>query len=92
MVVEAEMSLKGLKKSLAFNDDLLQCADTIAKVMQVIQWHSSFINCVYLEHGIEHLGIPISPLKKIDMYCNFVKTFCKEKMKQNSYICDTLSC
>ena len=53
MLEEApEVTLEELKKFLIFYRDLkplLQEADTITKVMLVVEEHSSFINCTYLK-------------------------------------------
>ena len=88
MVEKAHVSLDNLKEFLAYYDDLeapLQHANTIAKVMRVIQQHSSFINCVYLEYVVERFSITAAKMK-IDTYYKFVEKFCKKKLTQHSYM------
>ena len=86
-MVEDKVLLDDLKKIFDF-DELeipLQCADTIPKVMRVIQQHSSFINCFYLERVTARLGI-LAAKEEIDAYYNYVKTFCDERLKEHSYV------
>ena len=90
---EAELDLEDLKKFLNFYEELripLQQADTIAKIMQVIQQNSSFINCGYLKYVAKHFKLPAAA-EKIDAYCKFVEKFCEEKLTQHSYVTSFLA-
>ena len=92
-MVEAQVTLKDLKKLLTFYNDLetlLQEADTITKVMRVVQHHSSFINCIYLEDVAIHFKIP-GARKEIDDYEKFVEEFCHHKLTQHSYVTSFLA-
>ena len=67
IVEEAQVSLKDLKEFLTFYDmetPLLE-ADTIPKVMRVVQQESSFINCVYLKSVAEHFKLPAAKEKSL---------------------------
>ena len=93
MIEEAQVTLEDLKKLLTFNDNLealLQDAETITKVMRVVQQQSSFINCVYLEEIADHFKLPEAK-KEIDSYELFVDEFCQHKLTQHSYAASLLA-
>ena len=93
MIEEAQVTLEELKKLLTFNDSLeapLQDAGTITKVMRVVQQHSSFINCVYLEEIADHFKLA-GGKKEIDSYELFVDEFCQHKLIQHSYAASLLA-
>ena len=92
IIKEAQVTLDDLKKLLSFFDDLeipLQPADTIAKVMRVIQKHSSFVNCDYLKYIAEHFIIPAAK-NKIEAYYLFVENFCQYRISLHSYMTSLL--
>ena len=60
-------------------------AENVTKVMQVLQRHSSFINCSYLKHVAEHFSLP-EVTKEIDNYNKLVDDFCNSKIIQHSYM------
>ena len=63
----------------------LQGVETISKVMHVVQRHSSFINCSYLEHIAEEFELA-EVKKEIDNYNKLVDDFCNSKIIQHSYM------
>ena len=82
------VTLENLKELLAFYSELkgpLQAAETITSVMDIVQQHSSVINCSYLQHIAEHFNLP-DVSKEIDAYSNLVDEFCQQKITQHSYV------
>ena len=77
--------LKELLTSYSELEFSLQGVDTISKVMRVVQRHSSFINCSYLEHIAEEFELP-EVKKEIDDYYKLVDDFCNSKIIQHSYM------
>ena len=93
MINKAHVSLEDLKRLFTFNDDLeasMKDADTIAKVMRVVQQHSSFTNCIYLEEMADHFKIPGAD-KEIEAYEEFVDEFCEHTLTQHSYATSLLA-
>ena len=93
MVEEAQVSLEKLKKFLTFYDDLeapLKDADTVTKVMRVVQHCSSFINCSCLKDVAIHLKIA-GAREEIEAYEKFVEEFCQHKLIQHSYVTSFLA-
>ena len=87
MIKRAQVSIENLKRYLTFFPDLevdLQDADTIAKVMRVVQHHSSFTNTVLLERIVDHINIP-EARKEIDAYVDFIEEFCRKILPKHSY-------
>ena len=85
---KSHVSLKKLKTlltSIPILKSPLKGADTIDKVMQVVQQHSSFINCSYLEAITDRFSVPAAR-KEIDAYYNFVEEFCHHTLTQHSYV------
>ena len=84
-----EVTLEELKKLLIFYRDLrplLQDADTITKVMLVVEEHSSFTNCTYLKAVADNFLKAQEGQKKIDTYEEFVETFCQHTLREHSYV------
>ena len=85
---ESFVTLQKLKELLSFYPQLvmpIQSAESVTKVMQVIQQHSSFINCSYLKHVAEYFILP-EVTKEIDDYNKLVNNFCKNTIIQHSYM------
>ena len=77
-----------LKELLTSHPELelsLQDVETISQIMRVVQRHSSFINCFYLEHIAEHFKLT-KVKKEIDNYNKLVDDFCNRKIIQHSYM------
>ena len=97
IVKQAQVTLKDLKEFLSFYNDLetpLQNADTITKVMWVVQHKFSFINCVYFISIIicaKRFNISVAK-EKINAYYKSVEKFCQNKLTQHSYVCYPLPC
>ena len=53
--------------------------------MRVVQQHSSFINCTYLDKIADHFNIPEAK-RNIDAYQKFVEVFCEHKLPNHSYV------
>ena len=82
------VTLENLKELLAFYSELkgpLQAAETITSVMDIVQQHSSVINCSYLQHIAEHFNLP-DVGKEIEAYCKRVDEFCQQTIRQHSYV------
>ena len=77
--------LKELLTSYPEHEFSLQGVETISKVMHVVQRHSSFINCSYLEHIAEHFKLT-KVTKEIESYNKLVDDFCNNKIIQHSYM------
>ena len=85
---KSSVTLKELKELLSFYPQLVMLireAENVTEVMQVIQQHSSFINCSYLKHVAEYFNLP-EVTKEIDNYNKLVDTFCNSKIIQHSYM------
>ena len=89
IIFKSSVTLQELKQLLSFYPELaiqnIQNAENVVEVMQVIQQHSSFINCSYLEHVAEHFNLP-KVTKEINKYKKLVDDFCKKKIIQHSYM------
>ena len=82
------VTVQELKELLTSYPELefsIQGVETISKVMHVVQQHSSFINCSYLEHIAEEFELP-EVKKEIDDYYKLVDDFCNSKIIQHSYM------
>ena len=82
------VTVQELKELLTSYPELelsLHGVDTISKVMRVVQRHSSFINCSYLEHIAEEFKLP-EVKKEINDYNELVDDFCNSKIIQHSYM------
>ena len=93
MIEEAAVTIQRLKKRLTFFADLripLQDADTITDVMKIVQQHTSFTNCTYLETVVNCVNIPAAK-REIDAYYSFVEHFCQHKLQQHSYVASLLA-
>ena len=93
MIEEAQLSLDELKRFFTFNNELgppVQEASTITEVMQVVQQHSSYINCAYLKALAGYFNIPRA-MKEIDEYLVFVDEFCQHTLTQHSYVASFLT-
>ena len=86
-IINHKVSLKNLKIffSNVGMEIPLQCIDTITEVMRVVQQHSSFINCTYLEEMANYFDIPEAKMN-IDGYQTFVEEFCKHTLASHSYM------
>ena len=85
---KSSVTLQELKELLSFYPQLampIQDAVSITEVMQVLQRHSSFINCSYLKHVAEYFELP-EVTKEIDNYNKLVDNFCNSKIIQHSYM------
>ena len=88
IILKSSVTLQELKELLSFYPQLampIQDAESVTKVMQVIQQLSSFINCSYLEHVAEYFNLP-EVTKEIDKYKKLVDDFCNSKIIQHSYM------
>ena len=88
IILNSFVTLQKLKELLSFYPQLampIRNAESVVEVMQVIQQHSSFINCSYLEHVAEHFKLP-EVTKEIDNYNKLVDDFCNSKIIQHSYM------
>ena len=88
IILKSSVTLQDLKELLSFYPQLampIQAAESVTKVMQVIQQHSSFINCFYLEHVAEHFKLP-EVTKEVDNYNKLVDDFCNSKIIEHSYM------
>ena len=88
IILKSSVTLQKLKELLSFYPQLampIQNAKSFTKVMQVIQQHSSFINCSYLEHVAEYFKLP-EVKEEIDNYNKLVDDFCNSKIIQHSYM------
>ena len=82
------ITVQELKELLTSYPELelsLQGVETISEVMHVVQRHSSFINCSYLEHIAEEFQLP-NVTREIDNYNKLVDDFCNNKIIQHSYM------
>ena len=79
------LELKELLTSYPELELSLQGVETISQIMHVVQRHSSFINCFYLEHIAEEFNFP-EVKKEIDDYNKLVDDFCNSKIIQHSYM------
>ena len=82
------VTVQELKELLTSYPELefsLQGVGTISQIMHVVQRHSSFINCFYLEHIAEEFKLP-EVKKEIDNYNKLVDDFCNSKIIQHSYM------
>ena len=88
IILKSSVTLQELKELLSFYPQLampIQDAENVTKVMQVIQQHSSFINCSYLEHVAEYFNLP-EVTKEVNKYKKLVDDFCNNKLIQHSYM------
>ena len=84
----SSVTLQELKELLSFYPQLampIREAESVTEVMQVVQQHSSFINCSYLKHVAEHFELS-EVTRKIDNYNKLVDDFCNSKIIQHSYM------
>ena len=82
------ITVQELKELLTSYPELelsLQGIETISEVMHVVQRHSSFINCSYLEHIAEEFQLP-EVTREINNYNKLVDDFCNNKIIQHSYM------
>ena len=85
---KSSVTLQELKELLSFYPQLaipIQNAENVTEVMQVVQQHSSFINCSYLKHIAEEFELH-KVTKEIDNYNKLVDDFCNSKIVQHSYM------
>ena len=88
IILKSSVTLQELKELLSFYPQLaipIRNAENVTEVMQVVQQHSSFINCSYLKHVAEHFEIP-EVKKEISNYNKLVDDFCNSKIIQHSYM------
>ena len=89
IILKSSVTLQEIKALLSFYPELatqnIQNAENVIEVMQVIQQHSSFINCSYLKHVAEHFNLP-DVKKEIDKYKKLVDDFCNSTIIQHSYM------
>ena len=88
IIFKSSVTLQELKELLSFYPQLvmpIRNAESITEVMQVIQQHSSFINCSYLKHVAEYFNLT-EVTKEIDNYNNLVDNFCNSEIIQHSYM------
>ena len=82
------VTLQELKELLSFYPQLempIQNAENVTEVMQVLQRHSSFINCSYLKHVAGHFELA-EVTREINNYNKLVDEFCNSKIIQHSYM------
>ena len=88
IILKSSVMLQELKQLLSFYPQLampIRNAENVIEVMQVIQQHSSFINCSYLEHVAEHFKLP-EVTEEINNYNKLVDDFCNSKIIEHSYM------
>ena len=88
IILKSSVTLQELKELLSFYPQLaipIQNAENVTEVMQVVQQHSSFINCSYLKHIAEEFELH-KVTKEIDNYNKLVDDFCNSKIIQHSYM------
>ena len=88
IILKSSVTLQELKELLSYYPQLampIQDAENVTKVMQVIQQHSSFINCSYLEHVAEYFKLS-EVTKEINNYNKLVDEFCNNKIIKHSYM------
>ena len=88
IILKYSVTLQELKELLSYYPQLempIRNAENVTEVMQVIQQHSSFINCSYLKHVAEYFRLP-EVTQEIDSYNKLVDAFCNSKIIQHSYM------
>ena len=82
------VTLQELKELLSFYPQLemlIQNAESVTEVMQVLQRHSSFINCSYLKHVARYFELA-EVTREINNYNKLVDDFCNSKIIQHLYM------
>ena len=85
---EESLTMSKLKRFLSGYPNLrdpLCNANTIADVVQVIQEHSSFTCCSYLENAATQFKIT-SAVEKINDYYKSVDEFCQHELRHHIYM------
>ena len=88
LMKDARVTLEDLKKLLTSYPELeipLLDADTIRKVMRVVQRHCSFITCNYLYAVADYFNIT-EIREKINAFEQLVEEFCKHTLRHHSYV------
>ena len=85
---KSSVTLQELKELLLFYPQLempIRNAENVTEVMQVLQQHSSFINCSYLKHVAGYFELS-EVTREINNYNKLVDDFCNHKIIQHSYM------
>ena len=85
---KSSVTLQELKELLSFYPQLaipIRNAENVTEVMQVVQQHSSFINCSYLKHVARYFELA-EVTREIHSYNKLVDDFCNSKIIQHSYM------